>query len=353
MIRRLRWGHAFACLLLALALVGCSPGATSSTTASGARLADPTVTSRAITLRTSVDLALSAHVMLLARTTGAALGVRTDEFTAFGTDVHQNATNVADAIAPQNTEGNAQISQTLTLFDQSTLTYTTATFKKDTPGQQGAQSAMTTVYQPQMVAALGTATGVKSATVTPLVAQQIQDELQIANDQANGNWVSADDALNTAYQHAVAFGDALARAEAKRSPRQYPGNAASKAAGFRVLYETQLQEQAYQTAMVEGAAVGQRTAEQQAAAQAQSAAVAATSQGFTTNVPTASSNTTVASGLQSSLTALYGQALAYAQAAAGKQPTTAPQAGLQQTFPGYYLQLAHGTLGVKPESSNS
>ena len=352
MIRRLRWG--LGSLLLAVALVGCSTDAASTPTASGSRLASPTTTSQAVTLRASIDLSLGAHVMLLARTTDAALGVRTPEFTAFGTDVHQNGARVAGAIAGEDTRGYAQVSQALTLFDQSALTYTTATFKKDAAGQQAAQGAMTTAYEPQMLSALSLACGIGSAKATPLLRQQIQDEVQVVNAQASGDWSGAYAQLQTAYAHAVAFGDVLATAVVKRSPQAHPGTVMSKAGGFRVQYETALQQQAYLTGMVEAAAIGKRSGEQQAAAQAQSASVAALGSGASgSQAPPTPATGSVVGQLGGALTAVYGQALAYAQATAAQQSTTSAQAGLQQTFPAAYLHVAHGSLGVKSESANS
>lgn len=344
MIRRFCAGTA-ACLVAALSLVGCAPAALTdgAGTASSARTSSTPASSASQALRVSIDLALGAHVMLLARTTDAALGVRTSEFSTYGTALHADDATVAGAIVPGNDPQTEDgVANALTVFDKAALNYTTAAYTKDTDAQQQAATDMTTTYLPQMRTALSAATHAPSAALTAGLDQQVADTQALIGAQASAGWTAAYQALATAYTHQVAFGTSLTQAMVRTDPHAYAGNPLAKAATLRDTLETQLQEQAYLLGMAESAGAGGRATEQQAAA--------ATYAGSTTSVSDAinPAGSTVAGGVSSSLTqaetAAAALAVATAQHDAGGISTQ--QQALEQTFPGSYVTLAHGKLGV-------
>ncbi len=349
MIRRLCAGTA-ACLAAALLLVGCAPALAEGTgTASSARISSTPASSGAQDLRVSIDLALGAHVMLLARTTDAALGVRTSEFSTYGTALHADDATVAGAIVPGNdprTEDS--VASALTVFDKAGLDYATALYTKNAGAQQQATSDMSTTYLAQMRSALTAATHAPAATVNAGLIQQVADTQALIGAQAAGNWTAAYQALATAYTHQVAFGTSLTQAVARTDPRGFPGNPLAKAATLRDTLETQLQQQAYLLGMAESAAGGRAT-EQQAAAGAYAASTTALSEA----ISPAGSN--LASGVSGSLT--QAQAAAAALAVATAQHDTggasSQQQALKETFPGGYVTLVHGKLGVTKKQAAS
>jgi hypothetical protein len=343
-IRRTCAGTA-ACLAAALLLVGCAPTALrgGNGTASSARISSTPASSGSQDLRVSIDLALGAHVMLLARTTDAALGVRTSEFSTYGTALHDDDATVAGAVVPGNDpQTGDSVANALTVFDKAVLDYTTAVYTKNSAMQQQASTDMTTTYVPQMRSALTAATHAPVATLTAGLTQQVADAQALIGAQAAGSWTVAYQALATAYTHQVAFGTSLTLALARTDPRGYPGNPLAGAATLRDTVESQLQQQAYLLGMAESAGAGGRTAEQQAAA----AAYLSSTSSLSDAISPAGSR--LASGVSGSLTQALAAAAALATATAQHDAggVSAQQEALKQTFPAGYVTLVHGTLGI-------
>ena len=344
MIRRICAGTA-ACLAAALLLVGCAPTALTdgNGTASSARISSTPASSASQDLRVNVDLALGAHVMLLARTTDAALGVRTSEFSTYGTALHDDDAAVAGAIVPGNDpQTEDAVANALTAFDKAVLDYTTAVYTKNTTTEQQASADMTTTYVPQMRSALSAATHAPVATLTAGLTQQVADAQALIGAQAAGSWTEAYQALATAYTHEVAFGTSLSLAVARTDPRGYPGNPLARAATLRDTLESQLQQQAYLLGMAESAGVAGRTAEQQAAVAAYASSTASLSDAIS---PAGSK---LAGGVSGSLTQALAAAAALAAATAQHDAggVSAQQEALRETFPTGYVTLVHGRLGI-------
>ncbi|MGH7918793.1 MAG: hypothetical protein ACREQM_02480 [Candidatus Dormibacteraceae bacterium] len=348
MIRRLCAGTAVS-LVAALLLVACGAGSGSGGTASGARTSDPAAAG-AQNLRVSIDLALSGHVMLLGRTTGAALGVRTTEFSAYGTALHADDAHVADAIAPgHDTPGQNRIASALTAFDKGALNYATAVYTKDAGAQQQAQAEMSTTYASQMQTALQSVTHANPASLNRELTQQVTDTRTLIGAQASGDWTTAYSALGTAYAHSVSFGTALAQAMARTAPGTYPGNPTSKDADLRTALETALQAQVYLLGMAEAAGAGQRTTEQPAAAAAYAASTTALGQAIDP------AGTKLATAVTGNLTQAQAAAVGLAQATAQKDVAgvDTDQKALTQTLPQDYLAVAHGRLRIPKKQAQA
>lgn len=344
MIRRYCAGTAF-CLVAALLLVACGTSARNDLTGrtTGSRTSSPPATSGAQNLRVSIDLALGAHELLLARTTDAALGVRTPEFSAYGTALHGDDATVADAIVPAGTsQARDSVANSLTKFDIAVLNDATAAYTKNTAAQQQATSDMTTTYVPQMRSALTVATHASASTLSAGLNQQVTDTQAIVAAQAAGDWAGAFQALSTAYAHQLAFGTSLSVAIAHTDPQSYAGNPKARAATLRDTLESQLQMQVYLLGMAESAGAGGRTTEQQSAA-----AAYATS---TTEVGTAlnPAGSKLASGISSTLTQAQTAAASLAVATAHHDAggVTSQHQALTKTFPGGYVTIVHGRLHV-------
>lgn len=343
MIRRLRTG-AVLCLVAALLLAACQTTARSAGQGPASRVhAAIGPTSGADNLRVGIDLALGAHMLLLARTTDAALGVRTTEFSSFGTALHADDSTVAGALVRGNDpQTRDSVANALTELDQEALEDATAVYTRNTTGQQQAANAMKTTYVPAMRSALALATHAGDATLTSGLTQQVTDTQALISAQGAGNWAAAYQALAAAYTHQVAFGTSLAQAMARVAPRTYPGHPLAGAATLRDTVESQLQLQAYLLGMAESAGAGGRTGEQQAAA----AACAASTTAIKDAIDPADAD--LAMGVSTALTQAQAAAAALAEATAKHDAAGAgtQQQTLTQTFPGGYATIAHGQLGV-------
>lgn len=344
MIRRYCAGTVF-CLVAALLLVACGTNARTDLAGQGSssRTSSPPASSGAQNLRVSIDLALSAHELLLARTTDAALGVRTPEFSAYGTALHADDATVADAILPAGTsQARDNVANSLTKFDIAALNDATAAYTKNTGAQQQAAGDMTTTYLPQMRSALAVATHAGAATLASGLNQQITDTQAVIAAQAAGDWNGAYQGLSTAYAHQLDFGTSLAAAIAHTDPQSYPGNPKARAATLRDTLESQLQMQVYLLGMAESAGAGGRSAEQQSASAAYTASTSSVSGALN---PAGSK---LASGVSSSLTQAQtaAEALAVATAHHDTGGVTSQHQALTKTFPGGYAALVHGRLRV-------
>jgi hypothetical protein len=260
-----------ATVVAVVALAACSGpagGSASSTpTASGAR-SSGLAENRAAGLRARLDLLLGGHVMLLARTADAALGVRTEEFAGFGRMAHENGAAIASEL--QDLSGSAQSGQrasaALDLFDSSFVDYVTAAYKRDANAQNAAIQALTTSYVGQMADLLAGFTGLSPDQLSQMLTQQVQTGRAVVDAEAmGGDWKTAYGDVRAAYAQTMAMGDALAAAVARRQSGRYPGDPSSRAATLQTRLETLLQEQVHLAGMAASAAAGNRQDELQAA----------------------------------------------------------------------------------------
>jgi hypothetical protein len=347
-----RKGLVAAALSVSVCVLACSGPGQSGAPAGGApasgspspRASVPQTASRAIDLRVNLELLAGAHVQLLARTTGAGVGVRTPELGGYGAMVHENCLALTRQLAPQNPQASERLAEQLTQFDQDVLNYGTASFGQDQNGLAAARAALVNSYVPQMADRLHAIDGLPEAAGRQLLAQQAQDAAAVVDAQAKGDWNGAYAAVRTSYGHARTLAGAVAVAVARAQPAAYPGNPTSKAAEERSSLEWLLQEQAYLSGFVSSAAVGARTAEQQGAQLALqestgelAQAAAATALGLAGQA-----------GLSQALGGLQVAVVATAQATAARNAAAQQQnqAKLTNDFPTAYAQVAGAPLGA-------
>lgn len=329
-------------IVAALLLIGCSgPGASApptSPTASGARTAS-LAANKAAALRMQIDLALSAHVMLLARTADAGIGVRSDEFVGYGTMVHEQTGVLASQL--QDVSGSAdtgsRAKQLLSGFDGAFLDYVTASFKQDANGQNAAVAALSGTYVPGMADLLAPITGIKKDQLTSLFTAQVQSAKAMADAEVKGgDWNAVFAGVGAANQGAATLGDTLVAAIAQRQSGRYPGQPGSPAGTLQAQVAMRLQEQVYLTGFAASAAVGNRQDELQAARAALTASQAEVAQFL---APIGSQEAAkVAPALADVENAVIDDALAIA----GKNQAAQQQAETRLTdvFPGAFLAPA-------------
>lgn len=249
--------------------VGCgsdsTPGATGSSGTGGAAAA-PATTSKAADLRTTLNLLLGEHQILAAKATGAALGARTDEYTAYANLLNQNGTDIGALItAAFGAPAGAMFNQIWSAHDGFFVDYTTAVAMKDATKQQAAVDNLMNVYVPQFSAFISGATGLPLATVTSLTQAHVTHTKAIVDDQAASNWTQEYADIRAAFAHIQMIGDPVSEAIAAKLPTAFPGDAANKGVDFRVALNKLLQEHMFLATFATSAALGGRTDEFMAA----------------------------------------------------------------------------------------
>jgi hypothetical protein len=258
-------------LLLLSVLTSCSAG-------SGARppAASPSASTGAVSLphdkaaglRLQLNLLLGAHVLWLARTGDALIGMRHDEATAFGSAAHQSAGAISSELADLSgdTQSAQKAGQALQSFDTAFLDYTAAAFKQDNAAMQAAYQPLSNTYVQPLADLLAPLTGLPAGQLAPLLSKQADQARAMVDAMVKGaSWQDIYQSLRSAYAQARNLADTLAPAIARRQGGRFPGNAASSAAGTLAAAGALLQEQTHLAGLAAAAAVGARADELTAA----------------------------------------------------------------------------------------
>ncbi len=221
---------------------------------------DATITSDAANLRTDLDYLLGEHLILAAKATGAALGGRTDQFTAYGGLLNTNGTDLGAAIGSiYGAEAEDEWNRIWSAHNGFFVDYTTGVATADTALSDGAVDDLTTIYVPEFSAFLAGATGLPEDAIAGLVTDHVLQTKAVVDAQAAGDWEAAYDAIRAAYAHMQMIGDALAPAIAEGN--EIDGEADNAGVDFRVALNQLLQEHLYLASFATDAAIGGRTDE--------------------------------------------------------------------------------------------
>jgi len=225
------------------------------------------IDSPAANLRVDLNYLFGEHLILAAKATGSALGGRTDEFNAYADLLNKNGTDIGAAIGSlYGQSAQDKFNEIWSAHNGFFVDYTTAVAKKDDTAKQKAVDNLTKVYVPQFSEFLAGATGLPVDAVTTLVTEHVTTTAAIVDAQAAGNWPAAYAAIRTAYAHMSMIGDALAPAIATKN--NLTGDATTPAVGFRTALDQLLQEHLFLATFATDAAIGGRTDEFNAAADA-------------------------------------------------------------------------------------
>jgi hypothetical protein len=241
---------------------GTSTGGTTGTP--GESLA--AVESKAADLRVTVNLLLSEHLILAAKATGAALGGRTDEFSAYGALLNTNGTDIGDFIGSlYGEEAKDSFNEIWSAHNGFFVDYTTGVATGDDEKKAKAVEDLTTIYVPQFAALVSDATGLPLDAVTALTTEHVLTTKEIVDLQATENWSDVYDSIRHAFAHMRMLADPLSVAIAGKFPEQFPGDVDAKSVDFRVALNQLLQEHLFLASFATGAALGGRTDEFMAA----------------------------------------------------------------------------------------
>jgi hypothetical protein len=269
------WKPVTLILAAAFALAACSaqPGTSSSptsTAAMGSQAMSPgasaatalVVDSKAADLRVRLDYLLGEHIIMATKATGAALGGRNDEYTAYAAQLNANGTDLGAMIgAAFGTAAQDKWNAIWSAHNGFFVDYTVGLATKDKAKQDKAVQDLTTIYVPQFSAFIAGATGLPQGAVADLTTQHVLQTKQVVDDQAKGDWTAAYADIRKAYAHMQMIGDAIAPAIAAKMPDKFPGDPSNKGVGFRVALNQLLQEHLYLATFATDAALGGRSAE--------------------------------------------------------------------------------------------
>jgi hypothetical protein len=217
-------------------------------------------------LRTKLDTLLGEHIFLATKATGAALGGRSAEFTAYGNLLATNGTDIGAMIgAAYGTDAQNTFNQVWSAHDGFFVDYTKAVAAKDAAGKQAAVANLKTKYIAPFSQFLSGATGLPVDAVTSLVTDHVMQTAAVVDAQGAKDYKTAYAGIRMAYAHMFKIGDALAPAIASKTGK-FPGDSGNKAVGLRVALDQLLQEHLYLASDATGAALGGRSDEFTAAA---------------------------------------------------------------------------------------
>lgn len=231
-----------------------SPAASASASAGAA----PVVDSPAANLRVTVNLLLGEHISLAIKAVDAALNGRTQDFSAYNTQLNTNGTDIGALIGQvYGADAQKSFNGIWSAHDADFVEYTQGLAAKDTAKQNDAVSLLTTQYVPQFSALIAGATGLPTATVTSLVGDHIMTTKAVVDDLGKKDYTKAATDLRTAYAHMQMIADPLAEAIAAQHSNTFAGNPKNAGVDFRVALNNLLQEHVYlATAATQDALIG-------------------------------------------------------------------------------------------------
>jgi hypothetical protein len=223
---------------------------------------DVSIDSKAADLRVSLNLLLSEHLIFAAKATGAALGGRNDEFSAYGALLNSNGNDVGDMVgAAYGDDAKTQFNAIWSAHNGYFVDYTTGVATKDDAKKAQAVKNLTEGYVPDFAKFISDATGLPLNTLSDLTTQHVLTTKAIVDSQGAQDWPGTYKAIRAGFAHMAMIGDTLAEAIAKKFPDKFPGDAATKAVDFRVALNELLQEHLYLATFATGAALGGRNDE--------------------------------------------------------------------------------------------
>lgn len=178
-----------------------------------------TATSKAVDLRVGLDQLLQEHLYLASDATGAALGGRSDEFTAAAGALNSNGTDLGKAIgslfgsAAQN-----QFNQIWSAHNGFFVDYTKAVATGDAAAKATAVNDLTQQYVPQFAQFLSGPTGISVAALAQTVTMHVTGTAAIVDAQAAKSYPDAATKDRMGAMHMLEIGDALAAGIAATHP---------------------------------------------------------------------------------------------------------------------------------------
>ena len=177
---------------------------------------------KGVDFRVALDELLQEHLYLATDATSAALGGRTTEFSAAGTALNTNGTDLGAAIGSlYGTDAQNQWNTIWSAHNGFFVDYTTGVATKDKAKMDKAVSDLTTTYVPQFAAFLAGATGLPKDALSQLISQHVLTTKAVVDAQGTKDEAAAAAADRAAGQHMEMIGDPLAAAIVAKVPDKF------------------------------------------------------------------------------------------------------------------------------------
>jgi hypothetical protein len=181
-------------------------------------------TTKAVSFRVALNELLQEHLYLASFATGAALGGRTDEFSAAGAALNANGTDIGAAIRGlYNAEAETTFNGIWSAHNGFFVDYTQGVAADDTAEQEQAVKALTEQYVPDFAAFLHTATDLPTNALAELTTEHVLTTKAIVDaqgaDDVDEAKVASED--RHAGQHMQMLGDPLSAAIIKKLPAKF------------------------------------------------------------------------------------------------------------------------------------
>ncbi len=220
-------------------------------------------------LRTGLNALLGEHVLIAAVATSHALGGRDAAFQGAAAGLDANSVDISKAIGA--VYGPDAEKAFLPLWRKHIgffADYTTGVATKDKAKQDKAVDDLVG-YSQDFGAFLSSANpNLPKSVVADLVKTHVVTLKDVVDAQAAGDWPKAYSAIRSAYHHMQMIGDPLAAAIVKQFPTRFAGSTESPESALRATLNLALREHAIIAAMATGSALGGRSVEFNAAANA-------------------------------------------------------------------------------------
>ncbi|MBI2777509.1 MAG: hypothetical protein HYX57_09670 [Chloroflexi bacterium] len=176
-------------------------------------------TNKGVDLRVTLNQTLQEHLYLASFATAAALGGRSAEFTAAGSALNTNGTDLGAAIGSlYGADAKDAFNGIWSAHNGFFVDYTTGVATKNQAKMDKAVSDLTAVYVPQFVDFLAGATGLPKEALTDLVTGHVLTTKAVVDAQGAMDWAAAAKADREAGQHMQKIGDPLAKAIVAKLP---------------------------------------------------------------------------------------------------------------------------------------
>ena len=220
-------------------------------------------------LRTNLNAQLGEHVLIAAVATSHALGGRQPAFEGAVGGLDSNSIDIAKAIGA--VYGADAEKAFLPLWRKHIgffVDYTVGVASQDKAKQDKAVTDLVN-YASDFGAFLSAANpNLAKNIVADLVKTHVMTLKDVVDAQAMSDWPKAYSAIRSAYHHMQMIGDPLVGAIVKQYPSRFAGSPDAPESTLRLVLNLALREHAILAAMATGSALGGRTAEFNAAANA-------------------------------------------------------------------------------------
>lgn len=216
---------------------------------------------KAADFRIQLDLLLSEHVVIIAKTAAGAVN-HTDDYTAYATLLIANFqdTEVLLSNAFGNTSA-TQIMRTRNALDGDLVDYAIAVVIHDGDRATSDMQKLNSEVAPQLAAELGDAAGAAPDKLQQAVIDQAAADKTFIDDLFGRRFDAFYRDLHAAYARSSTLGDLVARGVASKFPDKFPGDPTSHGAEVRLSAAQALQERSYLVTMSTAALVAGRNEE--------------------------------------------------------------------------------------------